>query len=112
MANIVYRQMPTPRELPQQIPTPEQKLGCKSHRVGVNVWCKSPGVCGEMVMDEIDTCIILRRFENYTFQLTSQLHYGYRLLQLRQTYMRFNSHSGENELANDFKKTSGELPAT
>ena len=88
MAKIVYRQMPAPRELPQQIPAPGQKLGCKSPR-GANVWCKSPGVRGgqipaprakarmqkpqggggqifganprgarEGVMDEIDTCII------------------------------------------------------
>ena len=57
MGKIVYRQMPTPRELPQQIPTPGQKLGCKSPRVGANFWCKSPRVRGGMVMDEIDTCI-------------------------------------------------------
>ena len=57
MANIVYRQMPAPRELPQQISAPEQKLGCKSPRVGANFWCKSPGVHGGMIMDEIDTCI-------------------------------------------------------
>ena len=34
MAKVVYRQMPTPRELPQQINTPGQKLGWKSPRVG------------------------------------------------------------------------------
>ena len=34
MAKIVYRQIPTPQELPQQIPTLGQKLGCKSPRVG------------------------------------------------------------------------------
>ena len=46
MAKIVYRQMPAPRELPQQIPAPGQKLGCKSPRVGANFWCKSSGVSG------------------------------------------------------------------
>ena len=44
-AKIVYRQMPAPWELPPQIsPTPEQKLGCKSPRVGANFWCISPAV--------------------------------------------------------------------
>ena len=33
MANIVYRQMPAPQELPQQIPAPEQKLRFKSPKV-------------------------------------------------------------------------------
>ena len=58
MAKIVYRQMAAPRELPQQIPAPGQKLGCKSPRVGANVRCKPPWVRGGVVMDEIDTCII------------------------------------------------------
>ena len=57
MAKIVYRQMPAPRELCQQIPVPGQKLGCKSPRVGANFFCKSPGMRVGMVMDEIDTCI-------------------------------------------------------
>ena len=64
IANIVYRQMPAPQELSQQIPAPRQKLGCKSPRVGANFWCKSPGVRGGMVMDEIDTCI---RGTNFVF---------------------------------------------
>ena len=34
MANIVYREMPAPRELPQQIPAPGQKLGCKNPQGG------------------------------------------------------------------------------
>ena len=46
MAKIVYRQMPASRELPQQMPAPGQKLGCKSLRVGANFWCKSLGVRG------------------------------------------------------------------
>ena len=64
MAKIVYRQMPAPRELSQQIP-PREKLGCKSPRVGANFWCKSPGVHGGMVMDEINTCTT-KVFENLT----------------------------------------------
>ena len=58
MANMVYRQMPAPRELPQQIPAPGQKLGCKSPRVGANFRCRSSGVRGGMVMGEIGTCIM------------------------------------------------------
>ena len=58
MAKIVYRQMPAPWELSQQIPAPWQNLGFKSSRVGANFLCKFPGVRGGgMVMDEIDTCI-------------------------------------------------------
>ena len=56
MANIVYRQMSAPRELPQQIP-PGQKLGCKSPRVGQIFGANFRGCAGGMVMDEIDTCI-------------------------------------------------------
>ena len=56
MAKIVYRQMPATRELFLQIP-PRAKLGCKSPRMGANFWCKSPGMRGGMVVDEIDTCI-------------------------------------------------------
>ena len=48
--------MPSPRELPQQIPAPRQKLGCKSTRVGANLWCKSREY-GRMVMAKIDNCI-------------------------------------------------------
>ena len=51
--------MPAPWELPQQMPTPGQKLGCKSPRVGATFWCKSLGVHGGVVMHEIDTCIRL-----------------------------------------------------
>ena len=47
MAEIVYRQMPTPRDLPKKNPRPPgEKLGCKSPRVGANFQCKSPGVRG------------------------------------------------------------------
>ena len=34
MANIVYRQMPTPRELPQQIATPRAKAWMQKPQVG------------------------------------------------------------------------------
>ena len=53
MAKIVYRQMPTPRDLPQQIPTPGQKLGCKSPGVGANF----RGYVGGGA--KIDSCITL-----------------------------------------------------
>ena len=56
MAKIVYIQMPAPRELSQQIPGPRAKARMQKPQVGANFWCKSPGVSGGMVMDEIDTC--------------------------------------------------------
>ena len=57
MANIVYRQMPTPRELPQQVPVPSSKsLDAKPQDRGkflVQIPARARGV----VMDETDTCI-------------------------------------------------------
>ena len=41
MANIVYREMPTPWELSQQFLAPGQKLKWKSPMVEANFWCKS-----------------------------------------------------------------------
>ena len=47
MAKIIYRQMPTPRELSQQIPAPGQKkLGCKSPRVGQIFYANPRGCVG------------------------------------------------------------------
>ena len=54
----VYRQMPTPRELFQQIPPAKARM--KKPQGGGNFLCKCPRVHGGMVMDEIDTCIILK----------------------------------------------------
>ena len=56
MAKIVYRQMSAPRELPQQIPVPRQKLGCKIPRVGANFYANPEGARG-IVMAKIDSCI-------------------------------------------------------
>ena len=60
MAKIVYRQMPTPLELPQKIPTPL----CKSWDAKAPGWeeifgANPRGYVGGMVMDEIVTCISL-----------------------------------------------------
>ena len=44
MAKIVYRQLPTPQELPQQIPPPRQKLGCRSLSAG-EIFGANPWVC-------------------------------------------------------------------
>ena len=65
--------MPTPREIPQQIPAPRQKLGHKSARVG-QIFGANPRWCvGKMVMDEIYTykftCVLnstLLSYENYS----------------------------------------------
>ena len=62
MANIVYRQMPAPRELPQQIPAPQAIKAIawmQKPQGGSKRLVKSQGVRGGMVMDEIDTCISL-----------------------------------------------------
>ena len=57
MAKIDYRQMPAPRELSQQIPAPWTNARIQKPQGGGNFLCKSLGVHGGMVMDEIDTCI-------------------------------------------------------
>ena len=60
---IIYVQMPAPRELPQQIPTPRAKANMEKCGWGQIFDANSRGVCGGggMVMDEIDTCIIASR---------------------------------------------------
>ena len=59
MAKIVYRQMPAPRELPQQIPAPRAKARMQKPQGGSKCLVQIPGGArkGGMVMDEIDTCI-------------------------------------------------------
>ena len=52
--------MPTPRELSQQIPASGQKLGCKAPGLGQSFGANPWRARGEMVMDEIDTCITLK----------------------------------------------------
>ena len=77
MTNIVYRQMPAPRELPQQIPAHRAKAWMQKPRVGANFWCKSPGMRGGMVMDEIDTCINSRKATvllSFVFKDSQQQH--------------------------------------
>ena len=58
MAKIVYRQMATPQELPQQIPTSFQKLGCK--RAGANFWSKSLGVHRGWLWMKLIPVLVLR----------------------------------------------------
>ena len=50
--------MPSPRELPQQIPTPWAKAWMRKPPGGGKFLVQILGVRGGMVMDEIDTCII------------------------------------------------------
>ena len=59
MAKIVYRKMPAPHELSQQIPASGKKLRCKAPGWGQSFGANPRGAQGEMVMDEIDTCITL-----------------------------------------------------
>ena len=56
IANIVYRQMPALRELPQQIPALRAKAGTQKPQGGGKFLVQIPG--GAMVMDETDTRII------------------------------------------------------
>ena len=44
IAKIVYRQMPAPQDLPQQIPASREKARMQEPQSGAHFWCKSPGV--------------------------------------------------------------------
>ena len=57
-ANIVYKQMPAPREPFQQISTPGQKLGWKCPRMGDKFLVKIPGGVRGMVIAKVDIFII------------------------------------------------------
>ena len=59
MAKIVYRQMPAPRELSQQIPAPWAKARMQKPQGGGKFFGANPQGCtGEgLIKDEIDTCI-------------------------------------------------------
>ena len=58
MAKIVYRQMPAPRELFQQMPTPQAKARMLMPQGGDKFLVQISGGArgGGVVMDEIDTC--------------------------------------------------------
>ena len=62
MAKIVYRRMPAPWELLQQMPTPQGKARMHKPQGGGKFLVQIPGGVhvggGGMVMDKIDTCII------------------------------------------------------
>ena len=57
MANIVNRQMPAPRELPQQIPALWAKAWMQKPQGGGKLLVQIPGGAWGIVMDEIDTSI-------------------------------------------------------
>ena len=58
MTKVVYRQMPAPRELPQQISAPWAKARMQKPLGGGKFLVQIPGGAGErMDMNEIDTCI-------------------------------------------------------
>ena len=61
MAKIVYRQMPAPRELSQQILAPRAKARMQKPQGGGKFLVQIPGGARGMVMDEIDTCIKLMK---------------------------------------------------
>ena len=51
MAKIVYKQMPAPRELSQQIPAPQAKARMQKPQGGGKFLVQIPGVRGGIVMD-------------------------------------------------------------
>ena len=57
MAKIVYRQMPAPREVSQQIHASRTKARMQKPQGGGKFLVKIPGGARGMVIDEIDTCI-------------------------------------------------------
>ena len=60
MAEIVYRQMPAPRDIPQKIPAPRAKIRMQKPQSGGEFSVQIPGGArgGGMVMAKIDNCII------------------------------------------------------
>ena len=58
MAEIVHRQMPAPRELPQQISAPRTKAEMQKPQGGGKFLVQISRGARGMVMDEIYTCII------------------------------------------------------
>ena len=75
MTKIVYRQMPAPREVPQQIPAPGQKLGCKSPRGGGRFWCKSRGCAGGWLWLKLIPALINSKQEIWLL-LASSFHFN------------------------------------
>ena len=63
MAEIVYRQMPAPRDIPQKIPAPRAKIRMQKPQSGGEFSVQIPGGArGGMVMAKIDNCITFRSF--------------------------------------------------
>ena len=59
MAEIVYRQMPAPRDIPPKIPAPRAKIRMQKPQSGGEFSVQIPGGArGGMVMAKIDNCII------------------------------------------------------
>ena len=60
MAEIVKRQMPAPRDIPQKIPVPRAKIRMQKPQSGGEFSVQIPGGArGGMVMAKIDNCIIM-----------------------------------------------------
>ena len=58
MAEIVYRQMPAPRDIPQKMPAPRAKIRMQKPQSGGEFSVQIPGGArGGMVMAKIDNCI-------------------------------------------------------
>ena len=89
MAKIIYRQMPGPWELSQQIPAPRAKAKMQKPQGGGKVLVQIPGGArwggGGMVMDEIDTCITVSHKQglfNCLTVLFSCIYYSNRMISI------------------------------
>ena len=73
MAEIVYRQMPAPRDIPQKMPAPRAKIRMQKPQSGGEFSVQIPGGArGGMVMAKIDNCITdcVKSFHNFGVQIT------------------------------------------
>ena len=83
MAKIVYRQMPAPRELSQQIPPPRAKARMQKPQGGGKFLVQIPGGARGMVMDETDTCINKRKNQwGHETHISPILHCGLHALEV------------------------------
>ena len=78
MAEIVYRQMPAPRDIPQKMPAPRAKIRMQKPQSGGEFSVQIPGVArGGMVMAKIDNCIIITSTNSLVlFMLQPIFRYG------------------------------------
>ena len=76
MAEIVKRQMPAPRDIPQKIPAPRAKIRMQKPQSGGEFSVQIPGGArGGMVMAKIDNCITLANTKFLSDSSIAQLRF-------------------------------------